>query len=326
MLTDKDLTRASAETGFRPDALERVIRLVELLDTLCRHPYLEPRIALKGGTALNLFTFDLPRLSVDIDINYVGARDRETMRAERPKMEQAIEAVCGRLGIQIRRVPQEHAGGKWRLSYASVSGSSRVLELDTNFVLRTPLWPPRRMDSYPIGPFRAMQVPVLDVNELAAGKLAALLARDAGRDLFDARELLRRGGVERGPLRISFVVYGAMNRLDWRTVGISNVAADPAEVDNKLVPMLRADVAPDRAALEAWTRQLVDECRQLLGIVLPLEPHEREFLSQLNDGGVIRPDLLTDDDRLASTIAEHPGLQWKALNVRKRLGLGGSTR
>jgi len=114
--------------------------------------------------------------------------------------------------------------------------------------------------------------------------------------------------------------------LDWRTVGISNVAADPAEVDNKLVPMLRADVAPDRAALEAWTRQLVDECRQLLGIVLPLEPHEREFLSQLNDGGVIRPDLLTDDDRLASTIAEHPGLQWKALNVRKRLGLGGSTR
>jgi hypothetical protein len=75
---------------------------------------------LKGGTALNLFRFEVPRLSVDIDLNYVGAVDRETMLAERPKVEEAIRAVCAREGFAIRRLPQEHAGGKWTLRYESV--------------------------------------------------------------------------------------------------------------------------------------------------------------------------------------------------------------
>jgi predicted nucleotidyltransferase component of viral defense system len=51
-------------------------RLLELLAGLESHPYLRGRLALKGGTALNVFVFDLPRLSVDIDLNYVGAADR----------------------------------------------------------------------------------------------------------------------------------------------------------------------------------------------------------------------------------------------------------
>ena len=122
MLTEAELTREAAATGFRTEVLEKVIRLLELLDTLRIHPFLRPRIALKGGTALNLFVLDVPRLSVDIDLNYVGSADRETMLADRPKVEQAIQAVCGRLGIQVKRVPSDHAGGKWRLSYTTVTG------------------------------------------------------------------------------------------------------------------------------------------------------------------------------------------------------------
>ena len=80
------------------------------------------RIALKGGTALNLFVLDVPRLSVDIDLNVVGAVERETMLSERPKVEQALGAVCSRLGLQVRRAPGEHAGGKWRLAYSSSFG------------------------------------------------------------------------------------------------------------------------------------------------------------------------------------------------------------
>jgi hypothetical protein len=54
------------------------------------------------------------------------------MLAERPKVEQAIQAVCGRAGMEIRRVPGEHAGGKWRLSYPSASGRSGMLPLLRN--------------------------------------------------------------------------------------------------------------------------------------------------------------------------------------------------
>jgi hypothetical protein len=51
---------------FKLNPREKVQRLLELLVSLRSHPFLKERIALKGGTALNLFVFRLPRLSVDI--------------------------------------------------------------------------------------------------------------------------------------------------------------------------------------------------------------------------------------------------------------------
>lgn len=67
--------------------------------------------------------------------------------------------------------------------------------------------------------------------------------------------------------------------------------------------------------------RLVEECRDLLGAVLPLEQDEIEFLTRLNDGGEIVPRLLTEDSTEQQIIASHPGLLWKALNVRKHSGL-----
>ena len=96
---------ASAE-GFDPPALEKVLRLMNLLNMLNAHPYLKGKWILKGGTALNLFLLRMPRLSVDIDLNYVGALDRETMLDERLKVEQAVQAVCSREGFNVRRVPR----------------------------------------------------------------------------------------------------------------------------------------------------------------------------------------------------------------------------
>jgi hypothetical protein len=119
-------------------------------------------MALKGGTALNLFVLDFPRLSVDIDLNYVGSSDRATMLAERPRIEQALQQVTGRMGLTIKRATTEHAGGKWRLSYATVLGRQGSIEVDVNFMLRTPLWPVARRDSHPVGGDRATQVLVLD--------------------------------------------------------------------------------------------------------------------------------------------------------------------
>ena len=224
MLTDTELLREAAASGFRADVLEKAIRLRELLEALRSHPYLKTRVALKGGTALNLFVFDVPRLSVDVDLNYVGAADVDTMILERPKVEQAIQAVCGRLGIGVRRIPSGHAGGKWRLSYTGVRGPG-TLELDVNFLLRTPLWPPAPADSRSLGKYAAKKVPVLDLHELAAGKLAALFGRQASRDLFDARELLRSEGLNKRRLRLGFVVYGGSNRLDWRTLSLDGVGS-----------------------------------------------------------------------------------------------------
>ena len=320
-LTEADLLRAAAAAGFQTEPLEKAIRLLELVETLRSHPFLKDRIALKGGTALNLFVFDVPRLSVDIDLNYVGAADRETMLEERPKLDDAVSAVCSRLGIEVKRVPDEHAGGKWRLSYVGVSGRSGRLELDVNFMLRTPLWPLAIADSQPIHTFVATRVPVLDVHELAAGKLAALFGRSASRDLFDAHHMLSHLALDEARLRLGFVIYGGINRRDWRSVSLDDVTADPVELERQLLPMLRADRAPDRRQIPEWAARLADECKDLLSIVLPLQPEEIEFLSRLNDGGDIAPELLTADSAMQATIRGHPALRWKALNARRRAGL-----
>jgi predicted nucleotidyltransferase component of viral defense system len=301
--------------------LEKVIRLLGLLDALRSHPFLKTRIALKGGTALNLFASDVPRLSVDIDLNYLGAAKRETMEADRPKVEQAVQAVCGRLGIGIKRSPVDHAGGKWRLSFITVSGRTSTLELDVNFMFRTPLWPPEKGDSHPIGSFRATQVTVLDVHELAAGKMAALLARSAGRDLFDVRGILSRKDLDVTKLRLGFVVYGGINRKDWRGVSVDDIQADPREIDRTLLSLLRADLVPPKEQIARWTRLLVDDCRGHVSAVLPLAPNEREFIERLNEKGDIVPELLTSDEVVQATIREHPGLRWKAQNVKQHFGI-----
>jgi predicted nucleotidyltransferase component of viral defense system len=183
-------------TGFRPEVLEKVIQLLRLLQSLQEHPYLKGKLALKGGTALNLFLFDAPRLSVDIDLNYIGAVERDAMMEDRPAVEKAIQAVCSREGFAVTRVPEEHAGGKWRLRYESAHGQEANLELDVNFMFRLPLWPIIAMDSHPVGPYRATGIPVVEMHELAAGKFAALFARHQARDLFDSHELMVNGNLE----------------------------------------------------------------------------------------------------------------------------------
>jgi hypothetical protein len=313
----EDLQRKAAGTGFLPETLEKAFRLLSLLDGLRSHPFLKPRLALKGGTALNLFVFDVPRLSVDIDLNYIGSTDREVMISERPRIEQAVQAVCEREGLGVNRIPGEHAGGKWRLTYDSAAGGSGTLEVDVNFLLRTPLWPVQTKDSRRIGTYQATKIPVLDLHELAGGKLAALLSRTASRDLFDTCELLRLGGLDRTKLRLAFVVYGGANRKDWRTVSPENLKLEATELQTQLLPTLRSATVEGAEGAGAWGEQLVSECRSLLTAVLPLTHQEREFIERLNDRGEIAPELLTADLAMQATIREHPALRWKALNVRE---------
>jgi predicted nucleotidyltransferase component of viral defense system len=321
--SSREIQEHAATTGFRPDSLEKSFRLLSLLEALRSHPFLRPRIALKGGTALNLFLFDVPRLSVDIDLNYVGSADRSVMLADRPKLDHAIQAVCARERLSLKRIPSEHAGGKWRLSFTNAAGSSSKLEVDLNFMFRIPLWPVITLDSRPLGPVVARQIPVLDWHELAAGKLAALCSRNASRDLFDAREILRRPSLDRGKLRLAFVVYGALNRKDWRTVRASDIAAEPAKLKHELLPLLRAEFRPARGALATWSEALVEETRERMSVVLPLARQEREFIGRLNDAGDIAPELLARDASMQAAIREHPGIKWKALSVQQRARGGG---
>lgn len=304
------------ETGFQVDMLEKSYRLLGLLDAINSHPFLKGKFALKGGTALNLFIFDLPRLSVDIDLNYVGKVDRQAMLDERDRLEDAMRAVFEREGYLIRRRPQEHAGGKWNLRYSSASGQGGRMDVDINYMHRVPLWPVAGIESRQLGNFHVMDIPVVDIHELAAGKLCALLARQSARDLFDSRLLLSADDIDNAMLRIAFVVYGAMNRRDWRTIALTDVSFDPGELRRQLLPALRADNLWKLDPVQ-YGEQLVSDCREALQVLLPFTDAERAFMDLLLDEGTIEAELLTTDEDLRKRIRAQPMLRWKSQNVRQ---------
>ena len=320
-ISPEKLVVEAEATGFRPEMLEKVAHLLGLLNAMRSHPFLREKLVLKGGTALNLFIFEVPRLSVDIDLNYVGTEDREAMLAERPKIEQAVQAVLAREDFNIRRMPKEHAGGKWSLQYESALGRSGNLEVDLNFMFRVPLWPITTLDSHPVGTWRATGISVLDHHELAAGKLAALLARRQARDLFDSHRILRMSDLDLHRLRIGFVVYGGMNRKDWRTVSTEDVIFDAKELTRQLLPTLHVDTAENPTKSVEYGVRIVKECREGLAAVLPFTDSEQEFLNLLLDEGEIDATLLTTDTSLQERIQKQPLLRWKALNVRRYKGL-----
>jgi predicted nucleotidyltransferase component of viral defense system len=305
IVPNEELNDLAVATGFRPEILEKVIQLQNLLSGIFSHPYLKNRLVLKGGTALNLFTFKLPRLSVDIDINYVGAIDRDTMLEERPVLERAINAVCSREDLTVIRVPREHAGGKWRLKYQSDSRQGGNLELDLNFILRSPLWCVKNSSSINVGQYTCEEIPIVDIHELAAGKLTALFARTQARDIFDIPQLLAHAEIDPELLRIGFVVYGAMNVKDWREMSIADIRLDDDEFSQNLIPMLPSTYSIDKTTL-------LTECQNCLDMVLPLRENELEFIADVRDRNQIVPSLITEDGQLQDTLLKHPGLLWRA--------------
>lgn len=171
------LQRIAEETGHSAGTLEKVMGLLELLQEIARDPVLSERLVLKVGTALNVFHLGLDRLSVDIDLNYVGALDRAVVESERPAVDAALNRLLVSQGYGIRRQPDEHAGGKWIGRYASALGGNATLEVDMNYMARQPLFGSVRMNSVPLGGMRASDILVLGIHEIVAGKLVALIDR-----------------------------------------------------------------------------------------------------------------------------------------------------
>ena len=116
------------------------------------------------------------------------------------------------------------------------------------------------------------------------------------------------------------MVYGAMNRKDWRTVAVDDVAFERSELSNQLLPALRVGSVPEIDA-SIIGEALVGECRDALSVVLPLNEAELAFLDLLLDGGEIDARILTSDVNLQRRIQAQPWLEWKAQNVRTYRGL-----
>jgi len=318
MITSSRLESVSKVSGFRPAAVEKVLHLCGILRRLDSHPTTKGAWLLKGGTALNLLHLDVPRMSVDIDLNYVGAVDREGMIANRPEFEAALIAVCEREGCTLKRVPDEHAGGKFRLRFASVLGGIQNLEVDVSYVARVPLLGTERLTTrFPKDD--PIEVPTLPLLELAAGKFTALVQRSVPRDAFDAVNLLglMPDLLENLDFRLAFVCSVAGGRHDPRELTPVDPTPTKLAVRQQLIPMMQEGLKATRLDPEAQRMRLQHELQGVAHRLLNWSASEREFLDRLHDEGKVDGALLHQDPMIQARIMTQPMLLWKAQNVRQ---------
>ncbi len=309
------LERLAGNTGFQPDVLEKVLRLERALDQISRHPFLQGRLVLKGGTALNLFYARAPRLSVDLDFNYVGAVDREGMLRERPDIERAIRQLVTSEGYRVQVGSDEHAGRKFHLNYWNGLGVQDSVRIDVNYLFRIPLVAPVLRDAWTPDADAPCQARMAGFEEVMAGKLLAFLGRVASRDLYDVA-VFAATPPEHDPalLRRLFIgLSGVLPRALTAYGSRQMEAFTPARLETELRPLLRQ---PGHIAFAA----LVGEAARLLPTLLNLSTEEAEYVERLQLGE-LRPELVAaDQPELVARLRSHPALLWKVQNARRQRG------
>jgi predicted nucleotidyltransferase component of viral defense system len=165
----------------------------------------EPCFALKGGTAINLFVRDLPRLSVDIDLTYVPVSARsEALDAIDKAMRRIDVRIAG--GIRGTKVTQTIQEGS--VTKLVVREPGAQIKIEVTPVLRGCAFEPEIRTVTPAveQQFGFAEMQVVSFADLYAGKIVAALDRQHPRDLFDVRQLLAREGITDN-LRSAFIVY-----------------------------------------------------------------------------------------------------------------------
>ena len=183
------LGRKAKELGFVRDTFEKVCRLVEVLKFI-GDSLLSNSLALKGGTAINLTIFDLPRLSVDIDMDYSKNISREEMLKERVEINKHISKFMSALGYTLSaKSKQYHALDSFVYEYINAGGIKDNLKIEINYMLRCHIFPIERRTIKLAWTNENLTVLCLNPMEIFAAKTVALLNRSAARDLYDMLNL-----------------------------------------------------------------------------------------------------------------------------------------
>ena len=320
MGTAGELRRHAGAYGYDARSFEKAVRLLGIVDAVSADPHLRDQFALKGGSAINLFLLDAPRLSVDLDLNFVGEPERERMLANRNSVEAALASLVSTLGYEIPFRERKYEGGKWRLNYQSVEGRSANIFLDLDYMNRVPLWPPSRRPSTLLGPWRATDVLVQDPHEVVAGKLLAAAERNHPRDQFDAGSLPAVGGrhpLDPDRLRLAFVVAAAGRKADARNLSPLAPPSAARTIAQELLPLLRSSDQPEPSALGAYAAGLHNMRYRAVRSVLPFTATEMAFLDQVSDDMTVAADLLTSDPALQRRVEMQPTLAWRLQKLRE---------
>ena len=168
------LGKQAAELGFIRDTFEKVSRLAGFLTFFERDPVLSRYLALKGGTAINMTIFNLPRLSVDIDLDFAENLTLDEMKALRDTIRATIRLHMGMTGYSLtERSKGYHTLDSDVYQYINSAGVKDNIKVEINYSLRSHILPLTRRPIETLGVFAPTTVLSVDPIEIFASKIAA---------------------------------------------------------------------------------------------------------------------------------------------------------
>lgn len=266
----------------------------------------EERFALKGGTALNLFVQDLPRLSVDIDLTYLPMENRDT------SLKNISEALL-RLSERIQKVfsPQQitpsilKEGGRQNIFKLQMFKDGLLVKIEPNLVFRGTVFPVEMLKLRPKAEKlleSSVMMKVLSNADLYAGKICAALSRQHPRDLFDLRILQKTGGLS-NEIKQAFIVYLASGNKPMHEMLSPSWKNHENLFEEEFSGMTVEDLT--------W-EEIRDEGKLILAqIKKNLTKDEQDFLLSMKQG-TPRWELMPFEH-----LKNLPSLQWKIMNVQK---------
>jgi len=260
--------------------------------------------ALKGGTAMNFFWREMPRISVDIDLTYLPIKSREQSLLD---ISQALKqmTVSIKKGLPGSRVQKHFLAGTEHIFKLSIWHQDATTKIEPNTVLRGSLYPTEERDLVKAAEecFElTARVKNLSFPELYAGKLCAALSRQHPRDLFDVKLLLENEGLTK-EIRQAFVVYVAS--------GNRPISEMLNPIPKDIQPLYVQEFA-GMTRIEITAEELFHVLESLPDLICKqLTSEERQFLLSVKQGDPqwsLMPFQGLD---------KFPALQWKLRNVKK---------
>src|SRR5665647_1408325 len=311
------LGKKAEELGFVRDTLEKVTRIADILEYLNTNPILKDSLALKGGTAINLTIFNLPRLSVDIDLDYLITNSREEMLESRQVLNSAIDRYMLSQGyIMNPKTKNPHSLDSWVYDYIGASGNRDNIKIEINYSLRSHILEAEERPIITEYFSCEYKVKSLAPLEIYGSKINALLSRAAARDLYDVRNMIHFGlfdESEEEMLRKCIIFYAAISARDKNSI---NKTFDTTAIDLITKLKIKRDLLPvikrkDDFELDA-AKKLVKE---YISDLMVLTKKEKEFLNKFGIGEYV-PELLFEDKEILDCIKNHPMALWKTREMK----------
>ena len=262
--------------------------------------FVDNTFALKGGTAINLFIRDMPRLSVDLDLvfpDYSLPRDEALARINEA-IRQSTERLRAR-GFQTHTLAAPDVGETKLL----VRRAGIEVKVEVNFVMRGTVHPVRTSALTPTARdslLADLEIPVVSLEDVYGGKLVAAMDRQHPRDLFDVMQLFAHEGITAN-IRRAFVVYLASHNRPVHEVLFPALRNIEQEYERNFKGMTAEPV--DLSTLLAARERLLQELQG------GLDEDERDFLLSLVAGRPQWPLLGI------SHLEYLPGIRWKLHNL-----------